>query len=953
MAIDDVDEHEADHPAEREAHRETQSAHQEPLSGEHGADLSPRHSEVAQHAELAPPREHQRAEARGEPEEADDHSHRLERIGHREGAIEDLERDFADLSGAGDLEVRRARDARLDLARHARRVRARREPQCRVVGVGVARMAQVLVALDQHRALLARVIAPDACDGEARAPPAERDLDDGAGPPPVQIGGDFAHPCRWRLARFERMRGTEQRRHPPFGLDRAGKERERRPVRSDEQALAAQELGATNAGQRCDGLLVGGREKGRVRARPRAHIEIRGQHALQPLVQRLAEGGDHDRHRYHEAHARDDRGEAHSRLSRSAAKLREPDARRYRPEERRDAEAEHRDARHQHHRADQKERDGAIAEQRQPAHRPRLGEGRAREKHRNSRPHRLQPPQRALFIARLQGGRGHRTGRFQRGREAAEHRCEDPERQEQRERRPVEHRRRREAAEISAPELCTEALEHEGGARMAERDSGERPHGADDGGFGEEHRNQLPPRHAQDAKQRELRAPAHHGESLRRKNEQPAGEERHQRQHVEVDAVGARQRAASLDVGVRPLDESARRHLGAQALGQALRVGPRAQPQVDAVQKARALEDHLCRTDVDDRKSLTAGLAQHSGDLQRAHAQAHLDGKRVAFLKPERLGGGCGKKNPVRAQKIQPLAPIPGRQKRLDAGRAKEIEPQDPERLAAPGEPRLHLEHRTRHRHFGQPCDARVQRLVETRPGAANSQIGLSGERLHGGGEFVDGRLVDELDGVAESDAERDGENRESEPALVLRERREQEAAADRVPAHCAMLARGPRAAGSAAARRALVDQDPVHPELGDRAREGGEVDRLAHVAVRAGLVAAQHVLVLARRGEDDHGDEPGARIGAYAVQHVDAVELGKLEIEQDHGGHRRRLAPGVLARSEQEVDRFLAVPRDDDAVGDVGLSQRAQRQLLVVRVVFDEHDRLFHHPSTAPGALS
>ena len=69
--------------------------------------------------------------------------------------------------------------------------------------------------------------------------------------------------------------------------------------------------------------------------------------------------------------------------------------------------------------------------------------------------------------------------------------------------------------------------------------------------------------------------------------------------------------------------------------------------------------------------------------------------------------------------------------------------------------------------------------------------------------------------------------------------------------------------------------------------------------------------------------------------------------------GHDRRLAPRVLARAEQEVDRFLAVPRDDNVVGDVGLAQRAQRQLLVVRVVFDEHDRLFHHPSTAPGALS
>ena len=115
------------------------------------------------------------------------------------------------------------------------------------------------------------------------------------------------------------MRGTEERRHPALGLDRAGEEREGRPVRSDEQALAAQELGAADPGQRRDRLLIGGREKGRVRARSRAQIQIRRQHALQPLVERLAEGGDHDRHRYHEAHACDNRGEAHPRLSRRTA----------------------------------------------------------------------------------------------------------------------------------------------------------------------------------------------------------------------------------------------------------------------------------------------------------------------------------------------------------------------------------------------------------------------------------------------------------------------------------------------------------------------------------------------------------------------------------------------------------------------------------------------------------
>jgi len=65
----------------------------------------------------------------------------------------------------------------------ASRIRAGSEPHGGVVSIGVARVAQVLVALDQHRALLARVVAPHAGDGEARAPAPERNLDHRAGPP--------------------------------------------------------------------------------------------------------------------------------------------------------------------------------------------------------------------------------------------------------------------------------------------------------------------------------------------------------------------------------------------------------------------------------------------------------------------------------------------------------------------------------------------------------------------------------------------------------------------------------------------------------------------------------------------------------------------------------------------------------------------------------------------------
>jgi len=54
-----------------------------------------------------------------------------------------------------------------------------------------------------------------------------------------------------------------------------------------------------------------------------------------------------------------------------------------------------------------------------------------------------------------------------------------------------------------------------------------------------------------------------------------------------------------------------------------------------------------------------------------------------------------------------------------------------------------------------------------------------------------------------------------------------------------------------------------------------------------------------------------------------------------------RRIAPGVSAGAEEEIDRFAAVAGDDDLVREVGLAQRAQGKFLIVRIVLDEEDYL------------
>jgi len=62
LAVDDVDQHQADEASEREPHRKPQRACQRAFHGEHRADLAARHAEMAQHAEFAPAREHQGSE---------------------------------------------------------------------------------------------------------------------------------------------------------------------------------------------------------------------------------------------------------------------------------------------------------------------------------------------------------------------------------------------------------------------------------------------------------------------------------------------------------------------------------------------------------------------------------------------------------------------------------------------------------------------------------------------------------------------------------------------------------------------------------------------------------------------------------------------------------------------------------------------------------------------------
>jgi hypothetical protein len=84
-------------------------------------------------------------------------------------------------------------------------------------------------------------------------------------------------------------------------------------------------------------------------------------------------------------------------------------------------------------------------------------------------------------------------------------------------------------------------------------------------------------------------------------------------------------------------------------------------------------------------------------------------------------------------------------------------------------------------------------------------------------------------------------------------------------------------------------------------------------------------------------GREPGARVAAQALEHLEAMDLRQAQVEQHQ-------PEWLCHRPQQYLDGLGAVACHEHGIGDVVLIQRPQRQLLVVRVVFHQQYRFFVH---------
>ena len=78
------------------------------------------------------------------------------------------------------------------------------------------------------------------------------------------------------------------------------------------------------------------------------------------------------------------------------------------------------------------------------------------------------------------------------------------------------------------------------------------------------------------------------------------------------------------------------------------------------------------------------------------------------------------------------------------------------------------------------------------------------------------------------------------------------------------------------------VDAQPIDAKLASRLEKERKIHGLAHETVRPEVVTSQHIVFLPAGGQDDDRNSAGPLVGAHAPQHVETIELGKVQIEQN-----------------------------------------------------------------------
>ena len=192
---------------------------------------------------------------------------------------------------------------------------------------------------------------------------------------------------------------------------------------------------------------------------------------------------------------------------------------------------------------------------------------------------------------------------------------------------------------------------------------------------------------------------------------------------------------------------------------EALHVDAVAKAQVDARQASEPVEQRLCAGDVHRGDALVRGPGELAGDAQRRVAQADLEQDGSVARQSERAHRRRGREERIRPQHVEAVRP-PARQG--PAGSPRRGTDRGRRRAASRRAPRC----ARRPRSTGlatATSGSRAKRTnsVSSKPlrGPLTHQVGVAAHRAHALREGVDRGTVDELNGEAERNAQRDREH--------------------------------------------------------------------------------------------------------------------------------------------------------------------------------------------------
>ena len=441
---------------------------------------------------------------------------------------------------------------------------------------------------DRDGTELARVVTPDASHDQRLAAVGQRQRDVLAHLPAVDRRRRLADPDAG-LAGTGGVHFAEQRQRVRGVVDRPHDQRQRRPARVERERSNARRAQLRHPGQT---RRLGG-EAGRQRhpvggrgAADGAQVQVGRQHGVQPVRHRVAKARHHHRQRHRQGEACHHAG--HRRARGMALVACAPPGQQHQRSllRQRPRQQQLHDGRHQHHATGQQCGHRAIGGQRQPGHWWQQGQhaGAADQRQTGQRV-------RAAGAGRRQALQRHRRGQpFGRPRRppGAQHRRGGTQRTVQQRRHECDLQVRRDAGEVAAAEVAAECTQRD----RRQRRTGEQPdhaaQRADDRRLGEHQCAPVARSEAENAEQCKGRRALRDRQREHRVDEKATDQQRHQRQHAQVDAIGARQVGHALQRVVGLRDTHARWPRLAALPGVGSHAG--GQPQVDAVDARTEIE---------------------------------------------------------------------------------------------------------------------------------------------------------------------------------------------------------------------------------------------------------------------------------------------------------------------------------------------------------------------------